>query len=68
AGLLKPTDITWGQTDVLNGIAYDAKHDRLYVTGKNWPKVFEIRILPPPTPARGSHLHTSPTHVVQTQH
>jgi glutaminyl-peptide cyclotransferase len=30
--------------DVLNGIAYDAKNDRLYVTGKNWPKLFEIRI------------------------
>lgn len=30
--------------DVLNGIAYDAKHDRLFVTGKLWPKVFEIRL------------------------
>ena len=29
---------------VLNGIAYDAQHDRLFVTGKLWPKVFEIRI------------------------
>ncbi len=46
AGLLKRADITRGQTDVLNGIAYDAKNDRLYVTGKNWPKVFEIRVLP----------------------
>jgi hypothetical protein len=26
---------------VLNGIAYDAKGDRLFVTGKNWPKLFE---------------------------
>ena len=33
-----------GQTDVLNGIAYDAKGDRLFVTGKNWPKLFEIRL------------------------
>jgi glutamine cyclotransferase len=43
-GLLKPEDIVPGQTDVLNGIAYDAKHDRLFVTGKNWPKLFEIRL------------------------
>ena len=32
-------------TDVLNGIAYDAVHDRLFVTGKLWPKIFEIRIV-----------------------
>ena len=31
---------------VLNGIAYDADGDRLFVTGKNWPKLFEIRLLP----------------------
>jgi len=43
-GLLKNSDIVPGQTDVLNGIAYDAKADRLFVTGKNWPKVFEIRL------------------------
>lgn len=29
---------------VLNGIAYDAAHDRLFVTGKLWPKLFEIKI------------------------
>lgn len=29
---------------VANGIAYDAKRDRLYVTGKNWPKLFEIKL------------------------
>ena len=27
---------------VLNGIAYDVKHDRLFITGKNWPKLFEL--------------------------
>jgi glutamine cyclotransferase len=32
--------------DVLNGIAYDAAHDRLFVTGKLWPKVFEIELVP----------------------
>jgi glutamine cyclotransferase len=31
---------------VLNGIAYDAQHDRLFVTGKLWPKLFEIKIVP----------------------
>jgi hypothetical protein len=30
---------------VLNGIAYDAKGDRLFVTGKLWPKLFEIRVV-----------------------
>jgi glutaminyl-peptide cyclotransferase len=44
AGLLKPSDRIPGQTDVLNGIAYDAKGDRLFVTGKNWPKLFEIKL------------------------
>ena len=27
---------------VLNGIAYDAKYDRIFVTGKRWPTVFQI--------------------------
>ena len=31
---------------VLNGIAYDAAGDRLFVTGKLWPRLFEIRIVP----------------------
>ncbi len=30
---------------VLNGIAYDEKNDRLFVTGKLWPKLFEIRVV-----------------------
>jgi glutamine cyclotransferase len=47
AGLLKRGDLVAGQTDVLNGIAYDSKHDRLFVTGKNWPKLFEIRLRAP---------------------
>ena len=29
---------------VPNGIAYDAEHDRLFVTGKNWPRLFEIKL------------------------
>ena len=31
---------------VLNGIAYDAEHDRLFVTGKQWPFIFEIKVVP----------------------
>lgn len=31
---------------VLNGIAYDPEHDRLFVTGKLWPKIFEIKVIP----------------------
>jgi glutamine cyclotransferase len=30
--------------DVLNGIAWDARGRRLFVTGKYWPKLFEIRL------------------------
>jgi glutaminyl-peptide cyclotransferase len=36
--------------DVLNGIAYDARQDRLFVTGKRWPKLFEITLTGPHTP------------------
>lgn len=43
-GLLDSQDRIPGETDVLNGIAYDAKGDRLFVTGKKWPKLFEIRV------------------------
>ena len=31
---------------VLNGIAYDAAHNRLFVTGKLWPSIFEITLIP----------------------
>ena len=33
------------KTDVLNGIAYDATTKRIFVTGKNWSKLFEIRVI-----------------------
>ena len=36
--------------DCLNGIAYDARHDRLFVTGKRWPKLFEIKLVKPSAP------------------
>jgi glutamine cyclotransferase len=32
--------------NVLNGIAYDANGDRLFVTGKMWPHIFEIKLIP----------------------
>ena len=44
AGILSPADRV-RQVDVLNGIAYDAAGDRLFVTGKLWPKLFEIRLV-----------------------
>jgi glutamine cyclotransferase len=46
-GLLRPAD-RQPAVDVLNGIAYDAEHDRLFVTGKLWPKLFEITVAPQP--------------------
>lgn len=42
-GLLTPREAA--SADVLNGIAYDAPRDRLFVTGKLWPKLFEIRVV-----------------------
>lgn len=43
SGLLAPAE-RGPDTDVLNGIAYDAATDRIFVTGKRWPKIFEIRL------------------------
>jgi len=45
SGLLSAADRA-ENTDVLNGIAYDVLGDRLFVTGKFWPKLFEIKIVP----------------------
>ncbi len=45
-GLLQqyaPAELT-GDSSVLNGIAYDSVSKKLYVTGKNWPKMFEMRL------------------------
>jgi glutaminyl-peptide cyclotransferase len=47
-GLLHGADRT-PQAEVLNGIAYDAEHDRLFVTGKLWPKLFEIKLIKVPS-------------------
>jgi glutamine cyclotransferase len=43
-GLLPQADRD-AETDVLNGIAYDEQGDRLFVTGKLWSKLFEIRLV-----------------------
>jgi len=43
SGLLSPQDRRT-DTDVLNGIAYDPTQDRLLVTGKRWPWIFEVRL------------------------
>ena len=47
-GILSEEDRIDGKTNVLNGIAYDAASGRLFVTGKNWPKLFEVEIIPRP--------------------
>lgn len=43
-GLLQPEDLH-NRIDVLNGIAYDPENKRLFVTGKRWPKLFEIQLV-----------------------
>lgn len=45
-GILNAVERVRG-VDVLNGIAYDVEGDRLFVTGKGWPKLFEIELVPP---------------------
>ena len=45
AGIRGP--VRSGSDDVLNGIAYDVARDRLFVTGKLWPRLYEIRIKRP---------------------
>ncbi len=44
-GIIDMNGLLPDHPDYLNGIAYDAKADRLFVTGKNWPKLFEIKLL-----------------------
>jgi len=42
---LLPQNMRTPQTDVLNGIAHDPVTDRIYITGKNWPRMFRISLL-----------------------
>jgi len=39
-----PASLRTGTEDVLNGIAYDAQQKRIFVSGKLWPRIFEIRV------------------------
>ncbi len=56
---LMPRDQLSNDEAVLNGIAYDAAHDRLFVTGKLWPKIFEITLVP-----EKSKTHPRPSHQI----
>ncbi len=42
--LLQPNEFIEGSTDVLNGIAYDSTSKSMFITGKRWPKLFEIKL------------------------
>ncbi len=46
---ISPDDVNRDRENTLNGVAYDAEKDRIFVTGKNWRKLFEIKITPPKT-------------------
>jgi glutaminyl-peptide cyclotransferase len=51
AGLLNPEDMATrndvsARPDVLNGIAYDVETDTFLITGKLWPKLFQVRFVP----------------------
>lgn len=49
AGLLSDAERASVEDDVLNGIAWDPAARRLFVTGKHWPRLFEIRLTEPRT-------------------
>ncbi len=44
-GLLPDEDVIPGETDVLNGVAYNGEENVIYVTGKNWPKLFKVELV-----------------------
>ena len=41
---ISPDDVERNPENTLNGIAYDAQNDRIFVTGKDWKKLFEIKV------------------------
>jgi len=45
SNIINPNNYNY-KLNVLNGIAYDQNNDRLFVTGKLWPKIFEIKLIP----------------------
>jgi glutamine cyclotransferase len=49
---LPETRLSLDADSVLNGIAYDRDHDRLFVTGKNWPHLYEIGLTSPQEPRK----------------
>lgn len=52
AAVLRPESTKADLNSVLNGIAWDAASKSLYLTGKNWPLVYKVRIVDGPAPAR----------------
>jgi glutamine cyclotransferase len=43
-GLLKDSDRT-NEVDVFNGVAWDSAGKRLFVTGKYWPKLYQVELI-----------------------
>ena len=41
---IRPREVKNNREAVLNGIAWDEKTQRLFVTGKHWPTLFEIKL------------------------
>ena len=41
---LLPKQLRKPDTDVLNGIAYNPETKKIYLTGKNWPRLYEVEI------------------------
>lgn len=44
-GGLLPKNLYTSTTDVLNGIAYNPEDGKIYLTGKNWPRLYEVRLV-----------------------
>lgn len=44
-GGISPDDTSADSENTLNGIAYDSENDRIFVTGKNWKRLFEISLV-----------------------
>ncbi len=44
SGLL-PEELRSEETDVLNGIAYNPQNKKIYLTGKNWPRLYEVKLV-----------------------
>lgn len=55
---LLPESQRVNRESVLNGIAYDAVHNRIFVTGKQWPAIFEIKVISKPSSPRQTGKHT----------